>query len=85
MLNGPHQLMAKAYDGAGFVAVSSVTVVINNTDSSLKGSWSFNEGAGVVAADSSGYYSSGTFINGPAWVDGRAPFAGPSESLGANA
>jgi hypothetical protein len=42
-----------------------------NTDPSLLGYWSFNEGSGTVAADSSGHGNNGQLMNGPIWVPGR--------------
>lgn len=37
----------------------------------LIGSWTFDEGAGEVARDSSGRNNHGTLVNGVAWVKGR--------------
>jgi hypothetical protein len=42
-----------------------------NTDPSLLGYWSFNEGSGTVAADSSGHGNNGQLMNGPLWVPGK--------------
>jgi hypothetical protein len=42
-----------------------------NTDPSLLGYWSFNEGSGTVAADGSGHGNDGQLMNGPTWVPGR--------------
>jgi hypothetical protein len=42
-----------------------------NTDPSLMGYWSFNEGSGTVAADESGHGNDGQLMNGPTWVPGR--------------
>jgi len=42
-----------------------------NTDPSLMGYWSFNEGSGTVAADTSGHGNNGQLMNGPVWVPGR--------------
>jgi hypothetical protein len=38
----------------------------------LVGYWSFNEGAGTAAMDSSGNGNTGTLINGPTWVSGKS-------------
>ncbi len=35
------------------------------------GSWSFDEGTGTIANDSSGNNNNGTLINGPTWTDGQ--------------
>ena len=48
-------------------AAASVTV----TASSLIARWSFDEGSGSTAGDSSGNGNSGTLLNSPAWVNGR--------------
>jgi len=40
-------------------------------DNGLEGYWSFNEGSGTIAADSSGNGNTGTLVNNPAWVDGK--------------
>jgi hypothetical protein len=37
----------------------------------LLGYWALDEGAGTSVADSSGHGSSGTLLNGPAWVPGK--------------
>ncbi len=42
-----------------------------NTDPDLLGYWTFEEGAGTVAADLSGNGNDGTLTNGPVWVTGR--------------
>jgi hypothetical protein len=42
-----------------------------NNDPSLLGYWSFNEGSGTVAADSSGHSNNGQLMNGPTWIPGR--------------
>jgi len=40
-------------------------------ETGLVGYWSFNEGAGTTAYDSSGNNNHGTLMNGPTWVDGK--------------
>ncbi|MBU6427178.1 hypothetical protein KGQ27_02965, partial [Patescibacteria group bacterium] len=37
----------------------------------LVGHWTFDEGSGATAADSSGNGNNGTLVNGPAWVAGK--------------
>jgi hypothetical protein len=39
--------------------------------SGLVGHWTFNEGSGTVAGDSSGLWNTGTLINGPVWSTGK--------------
>jgi prepilin-type N-terminal cleavage/methylation domain-containing protein len=34
----------------------------------IVGNWNFDEGTGTVANDSSGYYNTGTLMNGPVWI-----------------
>ena len=38
----------------------------------LVGYWSLNEGAGLAAADSSGFGHNGTLTSGPSWVAGKS-------------
>jgi hypothetical protein len=53
--------------GIGIFATSSVYA-----DADLKFQWRFNEGAGIIASDSSGNTPSypGTLYNGPTWIPG---------------
>lgn len=41
-----------------------------STDNSVVGWWRFDEGAGMIAADSSGLGNTGTLQNGPVWSTG---------------
>jgi prepilin-type N-terminal cleavage/methylation domain-containing protein len=34
----------------------------------IVGNWNFDEGTGTTANDSSGYYNTGTLVNGPVWT-----------------
>jgi prepilin-type N-terminal cleavage/methylation domain-containing protein len=34
----------------------------------IVGNWNFDEGSGTTANDSSGYYNTGTLVNGPTWT-----------------
>ena len=61
------------------IAISSVMFLQNNQTTQaalinphpgLVGWWSFNEGTGTIAGDSSGNGNTGT-INGATWVDGK--------------
>ncbi|MFA6097658.1 MAG: LamG-like jellyroll fold domain-containing protein [Candidatus Paceibacterota bacterium] len=40
-------------------------------DTGLVGYWSFDEGTGMTAADSSGNGNTGTLLNGPVWTTGK--------------
>src|SRR4051812_7944226 len=42
------------------------------TAATLVGFWSFNEGQGIIAADSSGSGNNGTVINSPGWIAGES-------------
>ncbi|GAA3607846.1 LamG-like jellyroll fold domain-containing protein [Microlunatus ginsengisoli] len=68
--NGTHQITAVARDTAGKTTVSAiVSVSVANTGpSGLVGAWSFNEGTGTTAADSSGQGNNGTLSGGPTWT-----------------
>jgi hypothetical protein len=71
--NGPHILTAKARDAAGNIGASStVTVNINNAaaPANLVAALSFNEGAGINAADVSGNNHNGS-VNGATWGAGK--------------
>ena len=43
----------------------------NAADPSLVGWWKFDEGSGIIAADSSGNGNDGAFNGNPTWVDGK--------------
>ncbi|MHC4728829.1 MAG: LamG domain-containing protein, partial [Planctomycetota bacterium] len=66
----------------GFVSTSVVSAVDLDTDPALVGWWTFDEGSGNIAADSSGNGNDGT-LNGPVeWtadgkVGGAMKFTGP--------
>lgn len=49
----------------------TVNVAIAPSISGLVGYWSFNDGSGSTASDSSGNGNTGTLINGPTWIDGK--------------
>ena len=53
--------------------VSFVLVLglVSRASAELVGYWKFDEGAGTVAADSSGYGNDGTLNGDPQWVDGQ--------------
>lgn len=40
-------------------------------DLNLVGHWAFNEGSGIVAADSTPYGNNGTLVSSPLWVPGK--------------
>lgn len=56
-----------------FSALSARAAVTNNQVSNmgLVGWWTFNEGAGTVANDSSGKANKGTLVASPSWVTGK--------------
>jgi len=68
--NGSHALAARARDQAGNQATSTpISVTVSNTPSaSLIGHWTFDEGFGTVAGDSSGNNHEGNLINNPTWT-----------------
>jgi hypothetical protein len=55
-----------------FVLLMNVSLVsIASAETNLVASWSFNEGAGTVAADSSGNGNNANLMNGPVWTTGQ--------------
>jgi hypothetical protein len=71
--NGIHTLSATARDAAGNGATASVTVTVSNTTpvQGLVCYWTFDEGTGTKAGDSSGSGNTGTLVNGPTWTTGE--------------
>jgi hypothetical protein len=67
--NGTHTLAARARDASGNTAItSSVNVTLSNTVSSgLLAAYSFNQGSGTTAADSSGNGITG-ILSGATWA-----------------
>ena len=51
------------------LGVSDASAAVSNLG--LVGYWSFNEGTGSYAGDSSGNRNQGTLVSGPTWVDGK--------------
>ena len=55
--------------------------------SGLVGHWTFDEGSGTTANDSSGNNNTGTLTNGPTWTTGKIGqalnFGGPNDYVGA--
>ncbi|MEO8427268.1 MAG: LamG-like jellyroll fold domain-containing protein [Verrucomicrobiota bacterium] len=68
--SGNYLITAKATDNLG-VATTSAAVHVAVNDSSLVGYWKFDDGGGLVAADSSGNANHGTLVNGPRWTAGQ--------------
>lgn len=68
--NGTHSIQAKATDAAGNIATSTVVnVQIQNiVTNGLVGYWSFDEGSGTLAADSSGFGDTATLNTGATWT-----------------
>ncbi len=56
---------------AGIVFVPFVTSATADISAGLVGHWSFNEGSGTVADDSSGNGNTGTIKNSPVWAAGK--------------
>ncbi len=81
-----HTLTAVARDAAGNSATSApVSVTVSNgttTTSGAVGYWTFDEGAGTTAADSSGSGNTGTLMNGPTWTTGIMGSALQFDGLG---
>jgi len=53
------------------VLPSSQTASVSGPGSGLVAHWTFDEGSGNTAGDSSGNNKTGTLINGPMWVEGK--------------
>ncbi len=71
--NGPHTLTGTARDTASNSATASVTVMVSNTVpvQGLVTYWTFDEGSGTTANDSSGSGNKGTLFNTPTWTTGK--------------
>lgn len=72
--NGNHAITAVARDGAGNTTTSgAVTVNVQNTGTSggLVGAWSFNEGTGATAGDTSGLGNSGSVFQATWYTSGK--------------
>src|SRR5262245_59107499 len=50
---------------------SSVRAQTADLTTGLVGYWTFDEGTGTVASDSSGHNNTGTLKNGPLWTTGK--------------
>jgi hypothetical protein len=70
--NGTHSVQAQAWDTAGNTALSSaVSVQVQNVvTNGLAAYWTFDEGSGTQAADSSGQGNTATLLNGTGWASG---------------
>lgn len=76
--NGYHSIQAAASDTSGNTSTSTdVSVnVQNHVTNGLVGYWTFDEGAGIQAGDSSGNGGVATLTNGASWTPGViGPFA----------
>jgi glucose/arabinose dehydrogenase len=71
--NGAHTIVARARDTSNNLADSApVSVTVSNTQlAGLVAAYSFDEGIGNTASDSSGQGNTATLINGVAWVPGQ--------------
>ncbi len=55
-----------------FATVADAAIIVKPPNNfGLLGYWSLNEGMGTSVGDSSGGGHTGTFVNSPAWVDGK--------------
>ena len=70
--NGSHNIQAKALDAAGNAATATaVSVQVQNVvTTGLVGYWTFDEGSGTSAGDSSSSADAATLANGAAWGAG---------------
>ena len=66
-------LITVTYTNVNGTASDTITVTDrpNFPGAALVGAWGFEEGTGLVAADSSGVGNNGSLINGPTWVTGK--------------
>jgi glucose/arabinose dehydrogenase len=71
--NGTHTIVARARDTSNNSTDSApVTVTVSNTQTAgLVAAYSFDEGAGTTAKDSSGQGNAATLVNGVGWVTGQ--------------
>ena len=71
--NGVHTILARARDTSGNTGESlPVSVTVSNTQlAGLVAAYSFDEGTGTTANNSSGQANTATLINGVAWVAGQ--------------
>ena len=71
--NGVHTIIARARDTSGNTGDSiPVSVTVSNTQlAGLVAAYSFDEGTGATANDSSGQANTATLNNGVAWVAGQ--------------
>ena len=63
----------KSFYSVSFVLVLGMVLTsrANAADASLVGWWKFDETAGTIASDSSGYGNDGTFVGNPRWAPGQ--------------
>ena len=73
VVNGVHTIIARARDTSGNTGDSlPVSVTVSNTQpAGLVAAYSFDEGTGTTANDSSGQGNTATLNNGVAWVAGQ--------------
>jgi glucose/arabinose dehydrogenase/chitodextrinase len=73
VVNGVHTIIARARDTSGNTGDSlPVSVTVSNTQpAGLVAAYSFDEGTGTTANDSSGQGNTATLKNGVAWVAGQ--------------
>ncbi|MCK1597287.1 LamG-like jellyroll fold domain-containing protein [Bradyrhizobium sp. 164] len=73
LANGVHTITARARDNSGNTGVSlPVSITVSNTQTpGLVAAYSFDEGSGTTAGDSSGQSNLATLNNGVAWIAGK--------------
>ena len=50
------------------LCLCALALAVSDARADLVGHWTFDEGSGATAADSSGYGNTGTLLNGPVWT-----------------
>ena len=67
---GTDSFTYRAYDGSEYSDPATVTINVTNVADGLVGYWTFDDGSGTTAADSSGNGNHGALTNDPAWTTG---------------
>ena len=60
----------RAYDGGLYSDPATVTLYVGDITDGLAAHWTFDDGSGTTAADSSGNGNDGMLVNGPTWAGG---------------
>ena len=85
LTNGDHTITATAFDSDGNTATDAIPVTVENAiPTNLEAHWTFDEGSGLTAGDSSGN-GNAVALNGPGWgagmVGGALAFNGSGDYL----